>query len=166
MVLVIKRYGHPILRKRAKAVKRIDEKIKRLIEDMCETLSAFGAAGLSGNQVGKLLRVIVLKAENERNLVLINPKIISLSGKEVAQEGCLSFPGLFSEIERSQSVVAVGLNVAGEEVTIKASGLLARAIQHEVDHLDGILFIDRVTSKERKRMLDEWKRIKNEIQKA
>lgn len=160
MRLEIKRYGHPILRKKAEPIKKIDEEIIRFAAEMCEALTLLKAIGLSANQVGERKRIFVAK-NGEELLVFINPKIISLSGKERATEGCLSFPGLFGEIERATKVVVRAISLQGKETETVARDLLARAIQHEIDHLDGILFIDRADEKERKRMLSVWKELKN-----
>lgn len=159
MKLQIKKYGHPILRKIAEPIKEIDEEIIGFASDMCNVITSLNAIGLSANQAGKTKRIFVAKNE-ERLLVFINPKIISQTGAEIATEGCLSFPGLFGEIERAITVVVSAISLQGKEIKIIARDLLARAIQHEIDHLDGILFIDRADKKERKRMLSQWKEIK------
>ncbi|MBU1262016.1 peptide deformylase [bacterium] len=160
MILKIKKYGHPILRKRAELIKEIDEEIIGFASDMCETISSRKAIGLSANQAGVARRIFVAKNE-ERLLVFINPKIISQTGAEIATEGCLSFPGLFGEIERATKIVVSAISLQGKETKLIARDLLARAIQHEIDHLDGILFIDRADKKERKKMLSEWKGLRN-----
>ncbi|MDI6751567.1 MAG: peptide deformylase [bacterium] len=159
MNLAIKKYGHPILRKKAEPIKNIDEEIMGFASDMCQAITSLNALGLSANQVGKTERIFVAKNE-ERFLVFINPKIISQTGAEIATEGCLSFPGLFGEIERSTKVVVSAISLQGKEIKITVRDLLARAVQHEIDHLDGILFIDRADKKERKRMLSEWKELR------
>jgi peptide deformylase len=160
MKLQIKKYGHPVLRKVAEPIKEIDEKIIGFVSDMCETVTFFNALGLAANQAGKTKRIFVAK-NKEMLLVFINPKIISQQDVEVATEGCLSFPGLFGEIERATRVVVGAISLQGKEIRVSATGLLARAIQHEIDHLDGILFIDRADKKEKKRMLSVWKGLRN-----
>ncbi len=160
MKLQIKKYGHPILRKKAEPIKEIDEEIIGFASDMCKTIASFNALGLSANQAGKAKRIFAVKNE-EKLMVFINPKIISQTGAEIATEGCLSFPGLFGEIERPTKVVVSAISLQGKETKIIARDLLARAVQHEIDHLDGILFIDRADKKERKRMLSQWKEMRN-----
>jgi len=160
MKLQIKKYGHPILRKIAEPIKEIDEEIIGFASDMCNVITSLNAIGLSANQAGKTRRIFVAKNQ-ERLLVFINPKIISQTGAEIATEGCLSFPGLFGEIERATKVVVSAISLQGKKTRVSATGLLARAIQHEIDHLDGILFIDRADKKERKRMLSKWKGLRN-----
>ncbi|MEW6679949.1 MAG: peptide deformylase [bacterium] len=159
MILTIKRYGNPILRKEASNIKKIDEKIRKTASDMIETLIAANGFGLAGNQVGILKRIIVVRIK-EKPFVIFNPKAISTSGIEEASEGCLSFPGLFGNVQRAFNVTFRGLNINGDEITGEISGLPARVIQHEIDHLDGILFIDRMDESERKKLLAFWKKIK------
>ncbi|MFC1478243.1 peptide deformylase [Candidatus Margulisiibacteriota bacterium] len=133
---------NPILRKRAKSVRRITPEIKKLIMDMAETMYNNSGVGLAANQVGKLQRVIVIDISNERNnlLVLINPKITYKSKeKNVLAEGCLSVPGYEGQVERHVTVRIKTMNIEGE---LEAAGYLAQAIQHEMDHLDGTLYID------------------------
>ncbi|MEK9148844.1 MAG: peptide deformylase [Candidatus Desantisbacteria bacterium] len=160
MKLQIKKYGHPILRKKAEPIKEIDEEIIGFASDMCKTIASFNALGLSANQAGKAKRIFAVKNE-EKLMVFINPKIISQTGAEIATEGCLSFPGLFGEIERPTKVVVSAISLQGKETKIIARDLLARAVQHEIDHLDGILFIDRADKRERKKMLSKWKGLRN-----
>ncbi|MEW6102321.1 MAG: peptide deformylase [bacterium] len=160
MILAIKRYGNPILRKEASDIKKIDEKIRKIAQDMIETTDASNALGLSGNQIGILKRIIVVKIKN-KSLVIINPKIIKEEGIEEASEGCLSFPSLFGNIQRASSITFRGLNINGDEIIGEINGLSARAIQHEIDHLNGILFIDRMDESERKKLLALWRKIKN-----
>jgi len=153
-ILEIKKFNNPVLRKKCQEVKEISEDIKKLINDMTETMKKKQGIGLAAPQVGVLKRIIVVRAglENQRILDLINPKILKKSSKkETGEEGCLSFPGIFLKIKRAKEVEVEGLNRNGEEIKIKASGLLARVFQHEIDHLDGILFFDR---------LNFWQRIK------
>ncbi|MEW6007027.1 MAG: peptide deformylase [bacterium] len=160
MILTIKRYGNPILRKEASDVRKIDEKIRKIASDMIETLIAANGLGLAGNQVGILKRIIVVRIK-EKPFVILNPKAISTSGiVEEASEGCLSFPSLFGNVQRAFTITFRGLNINGDEITGEISGLPARAIQHEIDHLDGILFIDRMDESERKKLLALWRKIK------
>lgn len=157
MILSIKKYPNPILKKRASEIKTITEKIKNIANDMLETLQATDGLGLSGNQIGLLKRIIVVKIE-DKPLVIINPKIINTSGQIEASEGCLSFPSLFVNIKRFANVTFKGLGINGDEIKGEASGLSSRIIQHEIDHLDSILFIDRLEKIERKNALALWRK--------
>lgn len=133
-----------ILRKVSKDVDVIDDKIITLTEDMEETMKEEQGVGLAAPQVGILKRIIVIDI-GEGVLKLINPVIKSKSGKAIQAEGCLSVPGILGEVERPQKVVVEALDIEGKKVTIKGEDLLARVLCHEIDHLDGILFTDKVT---------------------
>jgi len=140
----IVKYPDPVLRKKCEEVKEITEEIKNLSWDIVETLEKNEGVGLAAPQVGELKRIIVVQTENQPR-VLINPKIIKKSKEiEIIEEGCLSFPGLFLKIKRAKEVEFEALNENGEKICLKAEGLPARIFQHEIDHLDGILFIDRI----------------------
>jgi peptide deformylase len=135
----------PVLRQKAKRVSRVDDSIRKLIDDMVETMVAAPGVGLAANQVGVALRVIVVKTD--ANLYsLVNPEMVKATGEQVGLEGCLSIPGYVGEVKRAQRVVVRGLNRHGKTVRIKGDDLLARAFQHEIDHINGVLFIDRLTS--------------------
>jgi peptide deformylase len=134
-----------ILRQKAKRVSRVDNSIQKLIDDMVDTMVAAPGVGLAAPQVGVGLRVIVFKTDANLH-ALVNPEMVKADGEQVGMEGCLSIPGYVGEVKRAMRVVARGLNRNGKQVKIKGDGLLARAIQHEIDHLDGILFTDRLTS--------------------
>ena len=147
-VLEIKKFNEPVLRKKCKRVEKIDKKIKKLIVDMAQTMEKNQGIGLAAPQVGVLKRVIVVQTDfkGRRILGLVNPKIVKRSReKEVDIEGCLSFPGIFLEIKRAKEIEVEGLDINGKEIQLKAKGLLARVFQHEIDHLDGILFFDRLS---------------------
>jgi peptide deformylase len=135
----------PRLRVRAKRVSRVDDSVRRLMDDMVETMLAAPGVGLAATQVAVPLRVIVMKVDNQL-YTLANPEVLRSSGEQIGFEGCLSVPGYIGEVARAERVVAKALNRNGKEVRIKGEGLLARAIQHEIDHLDGILFVDKLTS--------------------
>ena len=135
----------PILRQKAKRVARVDDSIRKLIDDMVDTMVAAPGVGLAAPQVGVGLRVLVLKTDENLH-ALINPEMVKADGEQIGPEGCLSVPGYVGEVKRFLRVVARGLNRHGKTVKVKGDGLLARAIQHEIDHLDGILFTDRLTS--------------------
>lgn len=145
--------GHPVLRKRAKEVKRITPEIQALCADMLETMRAAPGVGLAANQVGELHRVVVIEVpEDEDELLggkafcLVNPEIVGASGSQIGNEGCLSVPGYVGEVERYERVVVRALTAEGKRVKLSARGFVARVLQHEIDHLDGILYIDRLTS--------------------
>ncbi len=136
---------NPRLRIKASRVPKLDDGVRRLMDDMVETMVANNGVGLAATQVGVSLRVIVLKVDNQL-YQLANPEIIRMSGEQVGYEGCLSVPGYIGEVARAERVVVKALNRHGKEVRIKGEDLLARALQHEIDHLDGILFVDKLTS--------------------
>lgn len=138
--------GDEILKKVSKPVDEINEKILTLIEDMFETMYAQNGVGLAAVQVGVLKRVIVidLGEEDGERYVLINPKIIKTKGSQEVEEGCLSFPNKFAKVIRPKEVVVEALNEKGEKITIKGKDMLAQAIMHEVDHLEGEVFIDKI----------------------
>lgn len=137
--------GDPILRKKAKTVKRVNDSIRELLDSMVMTMRRAHGVGLAAPQVGVSKRVVVVETE-EGLFELINPEIVRAEGSDVATEGCLSIPGKVGEVERYSKVCVSGLDRDGKRVWLDADGLLARAIQHEVDHLDGILFLDRATN--------------------
>ena len=142
-VLQIRTAPDPVLKRKAKKIHNIDGSVKKLIRDMLETLNAEpGRVGLAAPQVGVSLRVIVIGIPEEEELVLVNPEIVRRKGDRVVDEGCLSVPGYFGQIERSESVTVKGRDRNGKEVRIKAEGLLAQALEHEIDHLNGTLYID------------------------
>jgi peptide deformylase len=168
MILPIMKYGDPILRQKGKRIESITPEIVQLIEDMFETMYHARGLGLAAQQIGRALQLTVIDVrgikdrpstlEVEGNpadvdscmpLVLINPEL-KTSGKQVAgPEGCLSFPEIFAEIARPESVEVTALNAQGEASHFRCGGLLARAVQHEADHLNGILFIDRMTREDK-----------------
>ncbi len=148
MVLEIRKYPDPILSKKAERVEKIDQDIQRLIDNMIETMYAAPGVGLAAPQVGRSIRLIVfdpsVRNEEGKLTVLINPEIIEKEGEAIMKEGCLSVPGLEAEIKRAENVKVTGLDKNGNAVNIDAKGFLARVIQHEIDHLDGILLLDRI----------------------
>ena len=135
---------NPNIRRKATRVPRVDDAIRRLMDDMVETMIANAGVGLAATQVDVHLRVIVMKVDNQV-YQLANPEMVRAEGEQVGYEGCLSVPGYIGEVTRANRVVAKGLNRHGKEVRVKGDELLARCVQHEIDHLDGILFIDKVT---------------------
>jgi len=141
-VLKIRINPDPVLRKKAVKVTSIDESVCRLIDNMVETLRASSGVGLAANQVGVPLRIVVIQVPDEELLVLINPEIIETTGERMVVEGCLSIPGYQAEICRAEIVKVKAKGRDGKLIRRKASDLLAQAIQHEVDHLNGVLYID------------------------
>jgi len=148
-------FDHPVLRQKARKVARVDTSIVRLLDDLGETMYAAPGAGLAANQIGVPLRVCVVKGDENQTHGLVNPVLVKGEGSQTGYEGCLSFPGWVGEVERYETVVVKGLNRKGKEVRIKASGFTARAFQHELDHLDGVLFTDRLTSLDTLRRVEE-----------
>jgi peptide deformylase len=155
-VLPIRKFGDPVLRERAREIETITDLHHRLAADMLETMRATGnGVGLAGNQVGVVERIFVWEIGEEHG-ALINPVITDRSEEtETDDEGCLSLPGIYYPVERSLRVTIEGLDGSGEEVSIAAEGFRARVYQHELDHLDGILFVDRLTPELRKAALSE-----------
>ncbi|MFC2040013.1 peptide deformylase [Chloroflexota bacterium] len=146
-VLPIRTLSDPVLKQKAKKVSRIDDSVKKLICDMLETMyDDPGRAGLAAPQVGISLKVIVIGMPEEEDIVLINPEIIKRSGSRLVGEGCLSIPGYMGELYRAETVTAKGKDRDGKEVRIKADGFLAQALEHEIDHLNGTLYIDKMES--------------------
>jgi len=148
-------FGHPVLREKAKKVARVDTSIQRLIDDLAETMLDAPGAGLAANQIGVPLRVCVVKGDENQIWGLVNPEIVKTDGVQVGNEGCLSYPGWVGEVARHEMVVVKGRNRRGKEVRIKSTGFTARAFQHELDHLDGVLFIDRLTSLDTLRRIED-----------
>jgi peptide deformylase len=182
MILSILQYGDPILRAKGKRIDEIDDRIRELAANMIETMHAAHGVGLAAQQIGEALQLTVLdiSAVEDRPstlrldgkdiadpktampLVLINPEIELQGETEIGLEGCLSFPEITGDIERAQSVTVRAQNLEGEAIQIEASGFLARAIQHEGDHLNGILFIDRMHSAAKAALSSRLKRLQKE----
>lgn len=134
-----------ILRKRSREIDEIDDKIRELAKDMMDTMHKYEGVGLAGPQVGILKRIIVIDLyEENTQFVLINPEIISEKGEQLVDEGCLSFPNQYGKIRRPKEVVVTALDLDGNEIKLKAKDLLAQALCHEIDHLNGIVFVDKV----------------------
>jgi peptide deformylase len=185
MRLPIVKYGDPVLRAKGRRIAKVDERIRELASDMLETMHAANGVGLAAQQVGEALQLTVLDVTEVEDrpstlklngveldpliampLVLLNPEL-SLQGETVAgPEGCLSFPEITADIDRSLSVVVKAESLDGKPVEIEASGLLARALQHEIDHLNGILFIDRMSSVAKASLSSRLKRLQKETQRG
>jgi peptide deformylase len=146
-----------VLKTRAAPVDNFDESLVRLTQDMLSTMRDNDGVGLAANQVGRLKRVLVASVEEE-DYVIVNPVLTGISdATERAPEGCLSIPGIQVEVERPTSVTVSGTDASGEPLQIEASDILARVLQHEVDHLDGVLILDRTDRASRKTALREWR---------
>jgi len=153
-ILTVRTVPEPILRRRSKRVRNIDGSIRKLAADMIEAMHAASGAGLAAPQVGVHLRVIVVGMPGEEDIVLINPQIVRRAGERWVTEGCLSVPGYFGEIQRAQWVTVKGKDLSGKEIRIKAEELLAQALEHEIDHINGVLYIDHLESKDRLHKVD------------
>ena len=185
MILPILEYGDPILRAKGKPIENIDDRIRELAANMVETMHAANGVGLAAQQVGEALQLTVLdiSAVEDRPstlklngqdvdpkaampLILINPEIEPLGETEVGVEGCLSFPEITGDIERAQSVTVRAQTLEGDAIQVEASGFLARAIQHEGDHLNGILFIDRMNSAAKAALSSHLRRMQKEARRG
>lgn len=146
-LLPILRFPDPRLKKVAARVSTVDESIRRLVRDMAETMYEAPGIGLAATQVDVHKRVIVIDISETRDqlLALINPEIVESEGTQVCEEGCLSVPGIYDKVERAESVTVRYLDLAGTEKTIEADGLLAVCLQHEIDHLDGKVFVEHLS---------------------
>ena len=145
-VLPLRVTPDPILRQRAKRVRAIDAYIKKLAENMLESMHEYNGVGIAAPQVGVSLRVIVIEVPDESVITLINPEIVKKTGERDVSEGCLSIPGYRGDIKRAETVVAKGQGLDGKEVRIKATNLLAQALEHEVGHIQGSLYTDLLES--------------------
>jgi len=152
--LRLRYYGDPVLRKKAEPVASITPEIRELIAGLFDTMYRQRGIGLAAPQVGVPKRIFVVDvegADGERaKLALVNPRLLLWTGSVIAEEGCLSIPGIHADVKRHAEVTFEGLDEKGAPVTVRAEGLLARALQHELDHLDGVLFIDRLSAIRRK----------------
>ena len=185
MILQILEYGDPILRAKGKPIENIDNRIRELAANMIETMHAANGVGLAAQQIGEALQLTVLDVsliedrpstlkldgqevdpKTSMPLVLINPEIEMRGMPEVGVEGCLSFPEITGDIERSKSVIVRAQTLEGGTIEIEASGFLARAIQHEGDHLNGILFIDRMNSAAKAALSSRLKRLQKETRRG
>ena len=157
MELDVKTFGDPVLKSRSTPVKDFDESLERLADDMLSTMRAHDGVGLAANQVGRLKRILVAAVEEEE-YVLVNPVVESRTEEsEISPEGCLSIPGVHVEVERAKGITISGKSATGEPVRIEVEGLLARILQHEIDHLDGVLILDRTDRESRKAVLREMR---------
>ena len=183
MRLPILQYGSPVLRAKGRRIEQIDDRIRELAANMIETMHAANGIGLAAQQIGEGLQLTVVDVSQVEDrpslltlngqqldpraaspLVLINPEVALGAETAFGIEGCLSFPDITAEIERAESVVVRARNLAGEAIEVQATGLLARALQHEVDHLNGILFIDRMSTAAKAALSSRLRRLQKETQ--
>ena len=145
----VRLYGDPVLRQKVAEVAEFDEALRLLAADMRETMAAYHGVGLAANQLGVLQRVLVvdvpLEEERRARYTLVNPVVVRRSGSGSAEEGCLSIPGIYEDVSRSVRIKVKAVDEFGRPLELEPEGYLARAIQHEIDHLDGVLFIDRLS---------------------
>ena len=185
MRLEIVQYGDPVLRAKGKRIEKIDVRIRELAQNMIETMHLANGVGLAAQQVGEPIQLTVLDVSQVEDrpssvrlngnqiepksampLVLINPEIELVTETETGTEGCLSFPEITGEIARARSIIVRGQDLGGNPIVIETTGFLARAIQHEVDHLNGILFIDRMSSAAKMSLSSRLKRLQKETQRG
>ncbi len=184
MVLPIVHYGHPVLLQKGSEIKKITEPIRQLARDMIETMYSAQGVGLAAQQVGQALQLTVLDVRNSDRpsqlflgareipvetampMVLINPRITQKEGEEFGTEGCLSFPGLTGEIHRASTVHVSAVDLNDHHIQFVATGLLSRAVQHELDHLQGVLFIDRMNAEFRESIKSELVQLEKETKAA
>jgi peptide deformylase len=174
MILTITKYGNPVLRQKGARIERVTPEIEQLVKDMFETMYAAAGVGLAAQQVGRPLQLTVIDVRGVKDrpstlelggkpaevkefmpVVLINPEIKPLGNPATGPEGCLSFPEMYADITRPELVEVTATNLKGEQFSFRAGGLLGRAVQHEFDHLNGILFIDRMTSESKAELKPE-----------
>lgn len=150
--------GSPVLRQNSSDVERVDDEVRAFVADLFDTMRASKGVGLAANQVGVARRVAVVETDDQHSYALINPVIVEREGSVKDEEGCLSIPEIFGDVERAARVVVEALDVHGVKQRIEGTELLARALQHEIDHLDGILFLDRVGPFKRRFLLRQWEK--------
>jgi len=155
----VRRYPDPVLRKVAEKVTDLSAELCKLSEDMIETMRAARGVGLAANQIGVPIRIISLELGLEKEsepLVLVNPEILQLTSEETAEEGCLSLPGFYETVKRARQVLVKAVTLDGKEFTMECEGLLARAFQHEIDHLNGVLLVDHLSPVKRQLFRKEY----------
>jgi len=165
MALEIRVYPDAVLRQKAEEVREFGEELKRTADLMLDTMYRNKGLGLAGNQVGILKRIVVVdvnsgKSGEKSPLVLVNPEIVTAEGEIFAEEGCLSLPGLFKKVKRFAYVKLKAQNLEGEDFELEAEDLLARVFQHEIDHLNGVLFIDRLSPFQRRLAVEKYRKLR------
>jgi len=165
-ILQIRTIGDPVLRREAEPVESIDEALVRLAESMVETMHAYRGIGLAAPQVGASIALVIVPSSEDlddpRPVAVVNPVLRDLAGKEVGEEGCLSVPGFSETVTREKSGVLTGLDLEGRELCIEADGFQARVFQHELDHLRGVLYVDRLSPLKREFLLKRIEREREE----
>ncbi len=163
-VLEIRKYPDEILKTKSSEITDIDGNVQKLIDDMIETMYKSKGIGLAAPQVGVSKRLIIVdispREEKDSLIVMINPQIVSTEGEVLSEEGCLSLPGFITRLKRSEKIFVKGIDRKGKDIEIETNGLLGRAIQHEIDHLDGILLIDRISPLKRELFRKKYQKIK------
>lgn len=152
--------GSPVLRQRADEVGTVTAEVRALVKDLFDTMYAFKGIGLAANQVGLAHRVAVVETGDGRPIVLIDPEIVDAQGTERGEEGCLSIPDLFGEVDRAIKIGFETTTLEGKRQRLEASDLTARAVQHEIDHLNGTLFLDRLGPLKRRMLLKKWRKMR------
>ncbi len=157
--LEIRKYPNPVLRRSSVAVEveELNDSLRNLIDNMLEAMYIFKGVGLAAPQVGVLTQVVTIDI-GQGPISLINPQVIETEGGDIAEEGCLSIPDVYLEIKRGKKIAVTGIDLKGKEITLEAEGLLARVIQHEIDHLKGVLILDRIPSLEREMIISKLKK--------
>ena len=150
----------PVLRQRSDEVETIDDEVRALVQDLFDTMYLAEGIGLAANQLGVARRVAVVDAEDDPRLVLINPVILERDGTTREEEGCLSIPDIFGDVDRAERIVLETTNLDGKRERFELKGLTARAVQHEIDHLDGVLFLDHLSPLKRLMLLKKWKKLR------
>ena len=150
----------PVLRQQSDEVEKVDDEVRTLVQDLFDTMHMAEGIGLAANQVGLARRVAVVHAGEDNPVVLINPVIVEREGSEKGEEGCLSIPDIFADVERATRVVVETTNLDGERTSHEVTDLTARAVQHEIDHLDGVLFLDHLSPLKRLMLLKKWKKLR------
>jgi peptide deformylase len=156
-ILPVHYLGQSVLRERAAEITTIDDAVRTLVADLFETMDAALGVGLAANQVGVARRVAVIDTEDHR-FAMINPHIVAATGSHSADEGCLSIPDLFAEVTRPERITLEATNEQGEPFSLQLDGLTARAVQHEIDHLDGVMFTDHLPPLKRQLLVRRWKK--------
>ena len=157
-VLPVHLLGSPPLRERATEVGTVDAGVRQLVQDLLDTMRAYRGVGIAANQVGITRRVAVVQtSEEEEPLVLIDPQVIETEDEATDEEGCLSIPDIYADVTRPARVVVETTTLDNQRIQVAATDLKARAIQHEIDHLDGIIFFDRLSALKRRLMMRKWK---------
>ncbi|MCK4404625.1 MAG: peptide deformylase [candidate division Zixibacteria bacterium] len=162
-ILSIRIYGDSVLRKQAKEITRVDERIKKLAFEMLDTLKNAGGMGLSANQVGEELRIFVVDRSRFQTdsspLIMINPVLVDSCDEQTEEEGCLSIPGIYADVKRPLELTVNGIDLNEKEIIVEAKGFLSRVLAHEIDHLNGVLFIDHLSSIKRTLLSKKLKKL-------